>query len=583
MNEKLFIKKAEFEKVGVAILPRDPSEWIKAILDEFYKQFPELIDYVANLDFKAKDPERGYAVGTIDLEGVIIPVIVENFELYPFDVAYIDGAPIPFVKETIQTIFKSPFAFSGLKKSESEDLFQSLFSRGLEEVESITKKSSAEDFSVLGQLKLINPVKLQELKDTTNSPMIKAGFVKNNNEGLLEKISELKGMKITFKEEHQDVRESLNRDIVLFEKIGRNRYLGRFANSLVDDTFETEVTADEVAMLGGNKIPKEHVKIADSETSKGNFYPIFNDDRGIYFTKTGNYAFVDLPPAKVAIENFEVDETIPTHDDFGVIKIGEYVTKPFSVEQKMFSNRYKELKGFTGIEKVAYIFLKGIKEICPHEYLSNTFYIPEDSKFIKLGEREEIFETIKTAPRDYIMKTATDNYSLVGPEFNRFKKLGHEVEGLNLFDTKWGTLLCGANEMDLRKIAGLSNGEKYPFVPVVPVSLEKVEKKTRGVYEDFLKRAEVLNFDFVKEASVIDDTLTVDAILSLKLLTPDNIMEFVQQLPVFEQVSSYLAKLLIMIRLGLKVFPEDAVRKAMKGLGLVVEVLRAIGNIQPQE
>ena len=82
--------------------------------------------------------------------------------------------------------------------------------------------------------------------------------------------------------------------------------------------------------------------------------------------------------------------------------------------------------------------------------------------------------------------------------------------------------------------------------------------------------------NLIKEASVIPDKTTVDSVLSLGMLNSDNVAEFVQYIPQFEMCAQVLAKLLLSVRMGLRIVPEEAVKSAMQGLSTVVETLRAV-------
>lgn len=576
--KQLIFKPEEFEKTAGVLLPRDSSQWVKVILDEFYRQYPELTNYIVNLDFKGKDAERGYAVGAIDIEGIIVPVIVENYELYPFDVAFIEGAPVPFIKETIQTIFKAPYAFSGLKRSESETAFDSLFTRGLQDIEPLYKRSSV---SVLGSLKLINKDKLASLQRSLQNPRLVAGLEKNGTVKVLSIVDSLKAFEPGDIE--KEIRDNLPRTVQLFEKLGRNKYRGRFANPSVDDTFELDMTEDEFKKSGGDKLPRSEEQ-KDKEQLTGNYYPFLDRDGGLVLDqeKVGHYAYLDSGGHK-AIENFDYPTSLPHVGDYGILKIGDHITSPFFVEQTLFSNRLQEIQTTTGLEKTGYVFLKGIDEKIPHEELRNTYYVPRTSSFIKLAQVEDIERTVKHSSSNFLLKTDKDSYSFVGQDFEKYGESGHTIVNVSEYDAKWTALMCGAGEKELEKISEMKIGHKLSLNPTLPASIDEVKAQIEVLCNDFEKRAERFDFDFVKEASVIDDITTVDAMLSLKLMTPDNIMEFVQQLPIFEQAASYLAKLLVMIRLGLKIFPEDAVKKGMRGLGIVVEILRALSNVHPKE
>ena len=76
---------------------------------------------------------------------------------------------------------------------------------------------------------------------------------------------------------------------------------------------------------------------------------------------------------------------------------------------------------------------------------------------------------------------------------------------------------------------------------------------------------------------------TVDAVLSLGFINKNNIEEYVAQIPMYEQVCSDLAKLLLYIRLGMESTSEDPVRKAMQELTRVVERLRGLAKLNKVE
>ena len=78
----------------------------------------------------------------------------------------------------------------------------------------------------------------------------------------------------------------------------------------------------------------------------------------------------------------------------------------------------------------------------------------------------------------------------------------------------------------------------------------------------------------LKEAAALDDITTVDKVLSINFLTPENIQTFIDFLPDFEEAISKLAGLLITIRLGMQDVPESSVKNAMERLDEVVDGLK---------
>jgi len=82
----------------------------------------------------------------------------------------------------------------------------------------------------------------------------------------------------------------------------------------------------------------------------------------------------------------------------------------------------------------------------------------------------------------------------------------------------------------------------------------------------------------VKHALEVDDAVTVDQILGLNFLRPENIRMYVGYLPAMEGAVHKLADLLIATRIGLKPLSEDAVRQALFSLEEAVQQLKVLGQ-----
>ena len=87
-----------------------------------------------------------------------------------------------------------------------------------------------------------------------------------------------------------------------------------------------------------------------------------------------------------------------------------------------------------------------------------------------------------------------------------------------------------------------------------------------------------LKVDLIKEASVIVDKETVDSILSLRFITPENANLFVNFLPDFEKTASRLAEILVASRLGMDDIKETAAKNAMSQLTSVIDGLRVLSS-----
>ena len=75
---------------------------------------------------------------------------------------------------------------------------------------------------------------------------------------------------------------------------------------------------------------------------------------------------------------------------------------------------------------------------------------------------------------------------------------------------------------------------------------------------------------------------SVDAVLSLNFITPENVAKAMEVMPAYEQSIRGLAELLITVRLGLREVPEDAVTSALNGLERAVVGMEKLQLGQPQ-
>ena len=87
-----------------------------------------------------------------------------------------------------------------------------------------------------------------------------------------------------------------------------------------------------------------------------------------------------------------------------------------------------------------------------------------------------------------------------------------------------------------------------------------------------------LRRNLIKEAAAIQDEGTVDAILSLNFINPENLSTFIGYIPHLEECSEKLAEMLLFSYLGMKELPEGAVEHAMKGLEEVLVGLKSLAQ-----
>ncbi len=97
----------------------------------------------------------------------------------------------------------------------------------------------------------------------------------------------------------------------------------------------------------------------------------------------------------------------------------------------------------------------------------------------------------------------------------------------------------------------------------------KFASKTLAGYVD-------LRRDLVKEAAILPDPTTVDAVLSLGFINPENTSAFIACLPKLDGAQKQMCKLLLASRLGLKDLPASALEKSIRATEEVIQGLKVI-------
>lgn len=187
---------------------------------------------------------------------------------------------------------------------------------------------------------------------------------------------------------------------------------------------------------------------------------------------------------------------------------------------------------------------------------------------------------VKLSPNGY------DYFTLRGVE-KYAEAAGWDHTNLDKAQTKFllACLGCGHQKMakafEEARVRGVSELHGLNFIPTKQEKVAAFRPKAA----ELVKSAASVKRNLFKEASFIDNAQTVDALLSLNFVTPDNITKFVGKIPHFKATISHLASSLIASRLGMKEIPEEASAVAMERLIEVVnglEKLRASQEVAPK-
>lgn len=582
----------------------DPSQWPKEALNEFLAQFPEFTNEDLRVQLTRKNPEKGYAVGAILFrEGTIaVPIIIKGFSMSSFDVVVAINRIMPLTRENLFTLFSNKQAYGSLAPIDTGGDFISMFDPALRAAAagygSTTynlKSASAEseDYSFIDRLSdsTTAKVKNQILTHVEADPQIKRAFELNKTTDILEKVATLKeNDKIDV---NKSLSHSLDRDIHYIYKTGADKYIGIFGSSQAYDPVTVDMTKNEAEDFESFKLAKCSTKSGKTDKKKRKLavFSILDDKiNKLIITEEGKYA--EVAPYERFEDTYEASEDsleakIPEAGKTYVMKIGDNVTRPWDVINTTFlgGSQFK-VDIANGLEKRAYYITKGINGVFPHETEKNAFYIGDSAEWYEISGNIDLDKPV-VEYLDTVTKVSETMYEFTGPNLSKYASDYVPDHNLSFHEAVWGLIQSKADITALSKFSELQPGQKAEFRGLVtPPSLEKFANLVQEEYnerfgQDYGQSAYL--FQLVKIAADNPLKTTVDAVLSLGFINKDNIEEYVAQVPMYEQVCSDLAKLLLYIRLGMESTPEEPVRKAMKELTKVVERLRGLGKLNKIE
>lgn len=233
-------------------------------------------------------------------------------------------------------------------------------------------------------------------------------------------------------------------------------------------------------------------------------------------------------------------------------------------------------------EKVTFYMTDHVKNLT--RVGTGQLVVPSTYKWLPLKAKTDLI-----AAPDVFMKTAdkhAETVELIG-DGNLFSYRGPAVSKLASHDSKFlnreDTMFLGAvlgvdPGMMKSAMEHASNGRVVPFSHVRTITplKDKYAAAKRRVQDMVKSAGDIPNVFLIKEAAVLNDPLTVDKILGLGFITPENIVTFVEMLPNLEATSSQLAELLFAVRVGMSDVPEVAVERMLAALEDVIRGLRTL-------
>jgi len=215
------------------------------------------------------------------------------------------------------------------------------------------------------------------------------------------------------------------------------------------------------------------------------------------------------------------------------------------------------------------------------EIKENYFIIPEKMVWIPMEPMTEVSSTAT----EWLEKTAMLNMDM-DPVRVRYTGIVYEFTGGGLpklaASEKQARALLVNLGADLEKTAAILKKAKYVGKATVHgtqklASKKDVAGKTVVAIDKISAACKKMKKKLLKEASEIDDKATVDMLLGLNFINPENLARFVAYAQVFEKCADYLAELTIAGRLGMKQVNTATTAGAM---GKIIEITNDLKGIQ---
>ena len=214
------------------------------------------------------------------------------------------------------------------------------------------------------------------------------------------------------------------------------------------------------------------------------------------------------------------------------------------------------------------------------EASKDCYIIPETMMWIPMSPMTDVVHS----PKEWMEKTAASKMSM-NPVEMRYTGIVYEFRGGDMpkiaYNERETNHMLANLGLDQEKIAKAKHKAKHAGKCTIHGAeklkhKEETETKAEEAAEKVAMACKNLRRVLIKEAAEIEDKATVDVVLSLGFLNPENLAKFVSYIPVLEQAADHLAETTLASRLGLKQISEAASTGAMSKILEVVDGLKKV-------
>ena len=220
----------------------------------------------------------------------------------------------------------------------------------------------------------------------------------------------------------------------------------------------------------------------------------------------------------------------------------------------------------------------------PMALADSDYSLPASWKFMRLNNQTQLQFSNEGVQNMNEVKTASSRAELL---YNGSYHLRGQC-GLEKLASKYTTDLDSTSAEFMLGVLGLDGTSAKSKVAqarrngLVKMAGLKTITTLGEIYQEKQKVASIkisnfrdLRKDLIKEAASLEEEGTVNNLLSLNFINPENIGAFINYIPDFEENAEHLAEMLLSSYVGEEVIDEGSIEKAMFGLEEVVVGLKA--------
>lgn len=317
----------------------------------------------------------------------------------------------------------------------------------------------------------------------------------------------------------------------------------------------------------------------------------FQPQQMAVFTNGSAYAFQDAIAGEFIGASVSLPITKPLGEGvfYSVDRKGAKITAPVNVMGGMSgpdgSPKYSCSDAFGAQFQVS--LTPGLSQ--PMQVMDGEYALPSTWKFMRLNNQTQLVQSPEQMGKTAAVKASNSAVTLwFNGTYNLeggcgLNKLSSDMRyDISPVDAEFMLGLLGVDgSIAKRKVAEARRYGQVKLAGLKTITLlsERYAEATKTA-SALARHIPNLRRDLIKEAATLEDEGTVDKVLALNFINPENLSTFVDAIPVLEQTSENLAEMLLSAYVGANQLPEAAIERSMRAME---DVISGLKNIQHAE